>query len=565
MRRKWSLLLALGLLLSLFLVACGGGDDAADNAGDSEGNDDATESEEESSGENVLNFTNGDQIPTMDSSMATDEYAFQFLGATMEGLYRLGEDGEPVEGIAKDHEESEDGLTWTFNLRDDAEWSNGEPVTAHDFVYAWQRAVNPDTGSEYGPYMMEGVIKNASEVSSGDKDVDELGVKAEDDHTLVVELEAPVAYFESLTTFGTFLPMNEDFVEEQGDNYAQDSDSLLYNGPFVMADWESTSDSWVLEKNEDYWDADTVELEKMTYEVVKDPQTAVDLYESGKVDRAGLSSDLVDAYSTHEDYETVPQTSVFHIKMNQTRNEALENTNIRAAIARAFDKQAMVDEILNNGSTVSNGLIPKEFVNMPDSGEDFRDVNGEMIEYNVDEAKEYWEKGLEELGTDSIELEFLAGDSETAKTSNEYLVNQLESNLEGLDLTLKQVPFEQLIDLQTDMDYDLLLTGWGPDYLDPYTFLSLWITDGGNNEMGYSNEEYDKLLEETMTGDIANDNEARYENFLEAEKILFEDAAIAPVYQKSLALLVSPKVEGVFVNPFGPTYEYKWSSVGSEE
>ncbi|MBU5466025.1 peptide ABC transporter substrate-binding protein [Virgibacillus sp. MSJ-26] len=565
MRRKWTLLLALGLLLSLFLVACGGNDDAADNAGDSEGNDDATESEENSSDENVLNFTNGDQIPTMDSSMATDEYAFQFLGATMEGLYRLGEDGEPVEGIAEDHEESEDGLTWTFDLRDDAEWSNGEPVTAHDFVYAWQRAVDPDTGSEYGPYMMEGVIKNASEVSSGDKDVDELGVKAEDDHTLVVELEAPVAYFESLTTFGTFLPMNEEFVEEQGDSYAQDSDSLLYNGPFVMDDWESTSDSWNLVKNEDYWDADTVELEKMTYEVVKDPQTAVDLYESGKVDRAGLSSDLVDAYSTHDDYETVPQTSVFHIKMNQTRNEALENTNIRAAIARAFDKQAMVDEILNNGSTVSNGLIPKEFVNMPDSGEDFRDVNGDMIEYNVDEAKEYWEKGLEELGTDSIELEFLAGDSETAKTSNEYLVNQLESNLEGLDLTLKQVPFEQLIDLQTDMDYDLLLTGWGPDYLDPYTFLSLWVTDGGNNEMGYSNEEYDELLEETMSGDIANDNDARYENFLEAEKILFEDAAIAPVYQKSLALLVSPKVEGVFVNPFGPTYEYKWSSVGSEE
>jgi len=564
MNKKWPFLLTLGLLLSLFLAACGGGDDADDNTGESGGSDD-TGSGEETSGENVLNFTNGDQIPTMDSSMATDEYAFQFLGATMEGLYRLGEDGEPVEGIAEGHEESDDGLTWTFELREDAEWSNGEPVTAHDFVYAWQRAVDPDTGSEYGPYMMEGVIKNASEVSKGDKDVDELGVKAEDDYTLVVDLESPIAYFESLTTFGTFLPMNEEFVEEQGDDYAQDSDSLLYNGPFVMSEWESTSDSWVLEKNEDYWDADTVELEKMTYEVVKDPQTAVDLYESGKVDRAGLSSDLVDAYSTHEDYETIPQTSVFHIKMNQTRNEALENENIRAAIARAFDKQAMVDEILNNGSTVSNGLIPKEFVNMPDSGEDFREVNGDMIEYDVDEAQEYWEKGLEELGTDSVELEFLAGDSETAKTSNEYLVNQLESNLEGLDLSLKQVPFEQLIDLQTAMDYDLLLTGWGPDYLDPYTFLSLWITDGGNNEMGYSNEEYDKLLEETMSGDIANDNEARYENFLEAEKILFEDAAIAPVYQKSLALLISPKVEGVFVNPFGPTYEYKWSSVGSEE
>src|SRR5690625_2288892 len=462
-KSKRSFLLAIGLVLALVLAACGGGNGTNEsNEGASEGGE-----SEGASGENTLNFLNSDQIPSMDSSMATDEYGFQFLGASMEGLYRLGEDEKPTEGIAIDHEVSDDGLTWTFNLRDDAEWSNGEPVIADDFVYAWQRAVDPETGSEYGPFMMGDVIKNANEVNDGDVDVDELGVTAEDDHTLVVELANPIAYFESLMTFGTFLPMNEEFVEEQGDDYAQSSDNLLYNGPFVMSEWESTSDSWVLEKNEDYWDADTVELEKMTYEVVKDPQTAVDLYESGKVDRAGLSSDLVDAYSTHEDYETIPQTSVFHIKMNQTRNEALENENIRAAIARAFDKQAMVDEILNNGSTVSNGLIPKEFVNMPDSGEDFREVNGDMIEYDVDEAQEYWEKGLEELGTDSVELEFLAGDSETAKTSNEYLVNQLESNLEGLDLSLKQVPFEQLIDLQTDMDYDLLLTGWGPDYLDP--------------------------------------------------------------------------------------------------
>src|SRR5699024_1526607 len=166
MIKKGPFLLTLGLLLSLFLAACGGGDDAADNTGDSGGSDDAESGE--SSGENVLNFTNGDQIPTMDSSMATDEYAFQFLGATMEGLYRLDEDGGPVEGIARDHEESDDGLTWTFELREDAEWSNGDPVTAHDFVYAWQRAVDPDTGSEYGPYMMEGVIKNASEVSKGE-------------------------------------------------------------------------------------------------------------------------------------------------------------------------------------------------------------------------------------------------------------------------------------------------------------------------------------------------------------------------------------------------------------
>src|SRR5699024_1593886 len=263
-------------------------------------------------------------------------------------------------------------------------------------------------------------------------------------------------------------------------------------------------------------------------------------------------------------YEVIPQTSVFYLKMNQTRNEALENTNIRAAISRAFDKQALVDQILNNGSLVANGLVPANFAPMPGSGEDFREVSGDLVEYDVEKDQEYWEKGLEELETDTVELEFLAGDTETAKTMNEYIVNQLETNLEGLDLTLKQVPFEQKLDLDTSMDYDIQLSGWGPDYLDPYTFLNLWLTDGGNNLMGYSNPEYDELLAETM-GELAQDNEARYENFLEAEKILFEDAAIAPVYQESLALLISPKVEGVFVNPFGPTYEYKLAIVGYEE
>lgn len=560
-KSKGSFLLALGLFLALVLAACGGGDDAdGSDEGASEG-----EESEGSSDESTLNFLNSQQIPSMDSSMATDEYGFQFLGASMEGLYRLDEDEKPTEAIAIDHEVSDDGITWTFNLRDDAEWSNGEPVIADDFVYAWQRAVDPDTGSEYGPFMMGDVIKNANEVNDGDVDVDELGVTAEDDQTLVVELANPIAYFESLMTFGTFLPMNEEFVEEQGDDYAQSSENILYNGPFVMDDWESTSDSWNLVKNEDYWDADVVELEKMTYEVVKDPQTAADLYEAGTVDRATLSSDLVDKYSTHEDYEAIPQASVFYLKMNQTRNEALENTNIRAAISRAFNKEELVGQILNNGSLVANGLVPEDFTTLPDSDESFREASGDLVEFDIDEAQDYWDKGLEELGEDSIELEFLAGDTETAKTMNEYIVNQLESNLEGLDLTLKQVPFEQRLDLDTSMDYDLQFTGWGPDYLDPYTFLNLWLTDGGNNLMGYSNEEYDDLLAEAQ-GELAadDDNAGRYENFMEAEQVLFDDAAIAPIYQKAMALLIDPKVEGVFVNPFGPTYEYKWSSVGSE-
>jgi oligopeptide transport system substrate-binding protein len=552
--KNWLLFLAMGLILSLGLVACSGDEPASNEGSEDEGKT------EEKGGEKVLSFTNPEAIPSMDPSLATDESSFVYLAATTEGLYRLDEDTQPSDGIATEHEVSEDGLTWTFTLREDAVWSNGDPVTAHDFVYSWQRAVNPDTGSEYGPYMMNGVIKNATAVSSGEKPVEELGVKADGDFKLVVELENPTPYFETLTTFGTFLPLNQKFVEEQGDQFALSSDSLLSNGPYKIENWDSTSNSWDLVKNEDYWDAETVQMDKLNFQVVKDPQTALALYEEGTVQRIDLSSDLVDQFVTDDEYQISADTFVYFLKFNQTTTEALANKNIRAAISRAFDKDALVGEILNNGSIAANGLVPKDFTPMPETGKDFREVSGDLVTYDIEAAKEFWAKGLEELGTDSVELEFLADDDETTKTLVQYVANQLSTNLEGLKVNIKQVPKEQRLDLDTNMDYELQLTRWGPDFLDPFTYMNLFITDGGNNMTGYSSETYDKLVSETAST-YATDNVARYNNFLEAEKLLFEDAVIAPVYQASRAQLVSPTVEGVFVNPFGATYEYKWANV----
>ncbi|MGM0904116.1 peptide ABC transporter substrate-binding protein [Mesobacillus maritimus] len=552
--KNWLLFLALSLVLSVGLVACSGDEPASNEGSEDEGKT------EETAGEKVLSFTNPEEIPSMDPSLATDESSFVYLAATTEGLYRLDEDTQPADGIATDHEVSEDGLTWTFTLREDAVWSNGDPVTAHDFVYSWQRAVNPDTGSEYGPYMMNGVIKNATAVSSGDAPVEELGVKADGDFKLVVELENPTPYFETLTTFGTFLPLNQKFVEEQGDQFALSADSLLANGPYKMANWDSTSNSWDLVKNEDYWDAETVQMDKLNFQVVKDPQTALALYEEGTVQRIDLTSDLVDQYSTDDDYLVSADTFVYFLKFNQESSDALANKNVRAALSRAFDKEALVGEILNNGSIAANGLVPKDFTPMPETGEDFREVSGDLSAYDLEAAKEFWAKGLEELGTDAVELEFLADDDETTATLVQYVANQLSTNLEGLTVNIKQVPKKQRLDLDDSMEYELQLTRWGPDFLDPFTYMNLFTTDSGNNWTGYSSETYDKLVFDTAST-LASDNVARYNNFLEAEKVLFEDAVIAPVYQASRAQLVSPTVEGVFVNPFGATYEYKWANV----
>jgi len=545
------LLVLFSILIGTALAGC-----SSSSGGDKE----VSSADNETDTEQEINLISNDSIPTMDPHMGTDVISFEFIGASNEGLYRLGDDLEIEPGMAMDHEVSEDGLTWTFNLREDAKWANGDPVTANDFVYAWRRAVNPDTGSEYGPYLMDGVIKNATAVSNGEKSVDELGVEADGDHTLVVTLEKPTPYFESLTTRSTFMPLNEEFVEEQGDDFATSDDNLLSNGPFLMTNWESTSDSWTLEKNPDYWDEEAVSLEKINFNVIKDPQTGVDLYESGEVDRTDLTSDFVDQYSVQDDFVVTPETSLYYLKLNQTESEALANVNIRKALSKAIDKQALVDELLNDGSLESNGFVPQDFAKQPETEEDFRDINGDLLTFDTEEAQELWEKGLEEIDEKELELEILSGDTETSKTLGEYLANQMETNLPGLSVSLKQVPFEQRIDLDNNMDYQIQIAGWGPSYLDLYTWMDLWLTDGQNNKMGYSNEKYDELVMSTVD-ELALDPEKRFDAFLEAEKILAEDVPVVPLYQNGRSQLIDPKIDGIISRPFGPKYEYKWAEV----
>ncbi|WP_101843478.1 peptide ABC transporter substrate-binding protein [Halobacillus sp. Marseille-P3879] len=561
-KANWFLLVLL-LALSMFLAACSGGDESGgETEGDAEGGD--GEETEESSGmdsEQVLNLYEPSEIPTMDASMATDAVAFQWLGSTMDGLYRVGEDGETEEGIAIDHEISDDSLTWTFNLRDDATWSNGAPVTAHDFVYAWQRAVNPDTGSEYGPYMMGGVIENAQAIADGDAPVEELGVEAADDYTLEVTLEKPTPYFESLTTFGTFLPLNEEFVEEQGEDYALEAESLIANGPFVITEWDASG--WTLEKNEDYWDADQVNLEQINVDVVKETSSAVNLYQTGEVDRVALDAEFVDEYRSAEDFTTIEEPTLFYLKMNQ-ENEILSNENARKAIQRVIDRDSLVNTLLNNGSLASAGNMPQNFVFHPETEEDFREVNGDLFETNVEEAQELWATAKEELDIEEAEIGYLGGDTELSKNMDAYIKDQLEQ-LEGLTVNVQAVPFQERLDRDTEMDYDLQNAGWGPDYVDPNTFLNLWVTDGGNNKTGYSSEEYDSMIEEA-NNELAQEPVERFETLLEAEKLLIEeDAVLAPLYQRSRAYLWQPYLKDVTFNQAGPDFTYKYAYIEGKE
>ncbi|MBO1511618.1 peptide ABC transporter substrate-binding protein [Metabacillus bambusae] len=560
-RSKFFLLLALTLVLSMFLAACNGGGDTGKET--DTGADEGKEATQE------IKALESQAIPSMDSVMAQDTVSFTTMNNVMEGLYRLDPNQEVVPGMADgDPEVSEDGTVYTFKLRD-AKWSNGDPVTANDFVYAWQRAINPENASPYGPYMMDGKIKGAAEISAAgaekkEYELNTLGVKAIDEKTLEVTLERPIPYFKSLMAFPTFYPQNQKFVEEQGENYAKTAENLVYNGPFVLSDWGgSTASSWTYSKNKDYWDAETVKLETVQWNVLKDSQSSANAFETGEADVTGkLSSDIVPQYEGDERLVNWLEPTIFWLKFNQKENDALKNPDIRKAIAQAINKEDYVNSVLNNGSIVANYAVPKEFAKNEETGKDFREINGdELLPYNVDEAKKAWEKGLAAIGKDTVEVRYLGDDTESAKKTAEYIKNQLETNLPGLKLKVESVPFSVRLDRENSQDYDIQLAGWGPDYLDPMTFSDLWLTGGGNNKMDYSNEKYDKLVKDAQTT-LAQKPVERYDALAEAEKILLEeDAAIAPLYQRSSNVLVSEKVDGFTYHLVGPEYSFKWTSV----
>ncbi|MYL32234.1 peptide ABC transporter substrate-binding protein [Pontibacillus yanchengensis] len=573
---KWSLLLVLGLVLTMFLAACSGGGSEDDGSGEGDGENTEDNSgtdggegdsdKEASGGDNeTLRLIEGSEIPSMDASKVQTSTGIQFVTAVQEGLYRLAPGGDIVDGVAKksETEVSEDGLTWTFHLRDNATWANGDNVTAGDFVYAWQRAINPDTGSVYGPYLMKGNIKNATAIANGEMEPSELGVEAKDEQTLVVNLETPVPYFDSFAAFPTFYPLHKEFVEEQGENYALEADTILSNGPFKMESWDHGS-SWKLVKNEDYWDASNVDLEALDVRVVKERATQVNLYQTGKVDKAGLGGDFIDKYKTDSDYKELQETVLFYLKFNQdsaTQGEKMQNENFRKAIAQGFNKEDYVNVVVGNSSIPANYFIPTGLDKHPETDEGFRDINGEMLKFDLEKAQEHWSKAKEELGFEEVELSFLSGDTESAKLTSEFFKNQLEKNLPGLTIKLKQVPFKERVRIENASEYELTFSGWGPDYADAMTFLDLWVTGGPNNDMGYSNEEYDKLINQART-DLATKPVERFEAMLEAEKVLLDDAAIAPVYQRVRSVLQKPYVKNMDqLNPFGNDYSYKFVEI----
>lgn len=530
-------------------------------AGCSSGNND-NQSTSGGNAEQVFNVVIQQEMPSADLSLATDTISFSALNNVYEGLYRLDKESKPQPaGAAEAATVSEDGLTYTITLREDAKWSNGEPVTAADYVYAWQRTVNPETASEYA-YMFS-PVKNGDKITAGEADVSELGIKALGDYELEITLEQPTVYFDYLLAFPSFFPQSQAIVEEYGKDYATSSDKAVYNGPFLLDGFEGpgTDTEWQYIKNDTYWDAETVQLTEINVSVVKESSTALNLFQDGQADDVILTGELAQQMANDESFVAQPEASTYYMELNQAdENSPFRNENLRKAISYSIDREAIATKILGDGSIASTGLVPGNMTFNPETDVDFTEDAGTSVSYNPEEAKAYWEKAKTELGIDSFNFDILSSDTDSTKKMVEYIQGAVQENLDGVTVDVSPVPFAVRLDRSNAGDFDAVIGGWGADYADASSYTDLFVTGNSYNRGKWSNPEYDKLVEASATTD-GNDAQARWNDMVEAEKVIMAEQGVIPIYQKAEAHLRNTNVKDVIAHVAGAQYDYKWAFV----
>nr|WP_321023180.1 peptide ABC transporter substrate-binding protein [Clostridium neonatale] len=536
------------IALTFSLTACGGG--TKDSK--AEGNNESVE--DTSTSGSLLKVQIDAEVASMDPQIATDGISFEVLAAVTEGLYSLSDDGSAVEAIADKVEKSEDGLTYTVTLKD-TKWSNGTPVTAKDFVFAWRRLVDPATASEYSFIAGIAGIKNADAIVNGEMTPDQLGITAKDDKTLVIELDIPVPFFESLMAFPSFFPVNEEFYNKCGDKFATTVDTILCNGAFKVASYEPAATTINLEKNTNYWDADKVQLSGIQYQVIKDSQQTMLSYQNGDLDVATLSGEQVEQFQSDPEFKNIMSGYLWYIASNK-KVAGLDNENLRKAISLSYDKEAIVNNILKDGSIKADFLVPTLLATGPD-GKDFRDGTDTYLSTDKAKALEYYDKAKTELGKDSFEYTMLIDDAESAQNVAQFIQAEIQTNLPGMKINIETLPKKNRLERLRADDFELGLTRWGPDYADPMTYLDMWITGSPNNYGAWSNTEYDSLIQSAKKGELALDSEKRWEALKKAEKMVMDEAVICPVYQQGNAVMIKKNVSGIEFHSVGINRVYK--------
>ncbi len=539
LKKLCAVVLAATLATSLF-IGCG---DSSSNSGSSSSNQ-------------QLVFNLGEDPETMDPTLNNSSGAGTMILNAFEGLMVLDENDQPVEGTAESMEVSEDGLVYTFKIREDAKWSDGEAVTADNFKYSWLRALNKETAAEYAYQLF--YIKNAEKFYNGEATAEEVGINVIDEKTLEVTLETPTAYFPQLLAFTTYVPLREDIVSSNPEGWATNPETYVSNGPFKLVQWDM-KDQLVFEKNENYWNKDSIKLDKLTFKLVTDDTTAYSELQAGNFD-------VVNSVPTNEIepgqeaglVHVSPKLGTYYFGINVGKQDdmaedvktALSNKLVRQAINLAIDRQEIIDNVGKAEQVAAYSFVPEGIYN-PD-GTEFADkeyYDPSDMDGNIEKAKELLkEAGYENgEGLPTIELMY------NSEGAHKDICQILQENLAKIGINIELANQEWAVFLNTRQQggYEIARQGWIGDYSDPMTFLDLFVTGGGNNDSGYSNPEYDALI---AAAKVETDPDKRKEQLREAEDILMDDMPILPIYYYTTVMGWNENVKGIQVSVLGTVY-----------
>ncbi|MBU5674493.1 peptide ABC transporter substrate-binding protein [Paenibacillus brevis] len=556
MKKSKSLLLLLTLVLAVgtLLSACGSNDknNTASNSGNggntaTSNNDTANSGDETLAADQTLRINMSSEPPTFDPAQAQDSQANTVLKLMYEGLTRMDEAGEAQPAAAESWEI--DGTKYTFHLREGATWSNGDPVTANDFVFAWERVLSPET-LPAPPYAYQlYYIKNAQEFNEGKiTDFSQVGVKAVDEHTLEVELVTPTPYFLGLTSFYTFYPVHQSVKDDEA--WAVDANKMITNGAFTLTTW-AKGQSIEVTKSDSYWGKDEIKLNKVAISLVNSGATELASYRNGELDRAGhpngeIPTDQIPIVQQElkDEVEIKGTASTYYYEFNVTA-EPFDNVNIRRAFAMAIDRQAIVDKVTLGGQLPAYGFVPPGIKGVDD---EFRNEVDDKTYFseNYEEAKKLLEQGMQEKGyTQLPEITLLYNTSEGHKKIALAVADMWKKNL-GVDVKLENQEWAVFLENRQSLNYQVARAGWSADYNDPMTFLDMWVTGGGNNDSGYANADYDALINQAKSTD---DAAARNEAFKKAEENLIKDnQVLLPIYYYTSVSVAKPYLKGVVLD-----------------
>ncbi|MBO8128627.1 MAG: peptide ABC transporter substrate-binding protein [Peptococcaceae bacterium] len=536
----WKKVVGLLAIMAVFafvfiLAGCGGGQE--ESTGTASG---------EMAEEQVLIHNIGTEPESLDPAKITGIPEGTAVYQLFEGLTRITEDGlKPA--VAESWDVSPDGLTYTFHLRDGAKWNNGDPVTAYDFEYAWKRALNPETECEYAYqlyYVKNGEAYNAGEIT----DPDQVGVKALDEKTLEVTLEAPAPYFLSLTSFYTLYPVHKATVEANPD-WANAPETFVSNGPFNLENWEHHS-KLELVKNDTYWDAENVKLDKVILTMVEEQATYLTMWENGEIDtiESPPLADM-DRLRAEGKLQTKPYLGVYYYIFN-TEQEPFDDPKVRKALALAIDRKTIVEKITKGGQLPAFALVPP---GIPDAepGSDFREVGGDLFKEDVETAKQLLAEAGYPNGEGLPEITILYNTHEAHKTIAEAIQEMWKTNLGIENVKLTNQEWKVYLNSRDEGDFHVARAGWIGDYADPMTFVDMFVTGGSQNDGRWSNARYDELVE---TAKNTGDQKVRMEAMHEAEEILMDEMAVMPIYFYTLNVCEQDYVRDVFWDPLGPPH-----------